>query len=103
MMSLLPIEDNTYITNTTFMKIKQEYALEFQRLQKRKYLLLFAKNRKFLKEYQSLEKKKEEHNFQYLQKRILETDSLFANMNGYSLDYEQRMCILNEEDHLLVI
>lgn len=92
-----------YLSYRLIEDIKKEYEVEFKIIKRKKYLLLFPQKRRFYFQYQKIEKLKEENNAIYLEKKMLETKDFLSNIKGYSLDNNQRKCVLNEEDALLVV
>ncbi len=92
-----------YLSNRTLETIKKEVTPTFLRLKKKKYLLLIPHYRKFYRQYQKIDQLKQLHNQTYLQKKYEKTKDFLDHIKGVSLDNEQRMCVLNEEDFLLII
>lgn len=92
-----------YLSNSSLVEIKKRYLDTFSNIKRKKYLLLFPKKRKFYFQYRNIEKLKEQNNTIYLEKKLIETNEFLSNIEGYSLDKNQRKCVLNEEDAILVI
>ncbi len=66
----------------------------------------FFKNqeiRKFLKLYSHLESYIEAHNSIYLKNQLNDYDDLLNNIDGKSLDLQQKMAVLSDETNNLVI
>jgi DNA helicase-4 len=100
----LILEENiqAYITKKEIEQIKQKYFNMYQEYKKIKYIFSREK-RKFIKQYQHLEKDILKKNEAYLKQELIECSSFFDNINGKSLDTQQRMAIITEEDSLLVV
>lgn len=92
-----------YISNHILSNIKEDYLSEFEKINRRKYLLFFPKKRKFWKQYKNIDKLKVQNNTIYIEKKLEETKDFLSHIKGYSLDTNQRKCVLNEEDALLVV
>lgn len=94
---------DSYLSNHSIQKLKQNYFEDFTFIKRKKYLLLFPKKRKFYFQYKNIEKLKEQNNSIYLKKKLEETKDFLSHIKGYSLDDNQRKCVLSEEDALLVV
>lgn len=94
---------NEYLSNKKIEQIKTYYFYHFENIKKRKYLLIIPNKRKFYFGYQNIDKLKVQNNNIYLEKKRKETDYFLSHIKGYSLDINQRKCVLNEEENLLVV
>ncbi len=94
---------NNYLSNSTLNDIKKIYGNDFKNLKKRKCLLLFPSKRKFYFQYKNIHKLKEKNNTIYTNYKLNETEDFLSHIKGYSLDLNQRKCVLNEENALLVV
>lgn len=92
-----------YLSNRSIITIQKNYFPIFNTIQKKKYLLLFSKKRKFYFQYKNIEKLKVQNNTIYIENKLIETKNFLSHIKGFSLDNNQRKCVLNEEDALLVI
>ena len=92
-----------YLTKKELTSLLEEYLPTYQKIQKRKYLLLFPSFRHFFFSYQKASQKREEINRIFYQKEKEKYAHFFQSIQGYSLDSYQQECVLNEEDALLVI
>jgi len=92
-----------YLSNKKLEQIKKYYFHYFKNIKKRKYWLIIPSKRKFYFGYQNIDKLKVKNNNIYLEKKLKETEHFLNHIKGYSLDINQRKCVLNEEDNLLVV
>ncbi len=92
-----------FLSNQTLLFLKETYWKDYLKIKKRKYFLFLPHKWKFFWQYKNIDKLKIKNNERYLQRKLIETQTRFQNVKGYSLDLEQRICILREEDSTLVI
>lgn len=92
-----------YITEKELIKIKKNFKSLFLITKKNKLYFFSKRKRKFLKDFKNINKLVLESNNRYITLMINENNDLLSNVNGYSLDEEQRKCVVEEEDNILVI
>ncbi len=92
-----------YISNSSLNVIQKKYNNKYTRIKNKKYLLLLPSNWKFYFQYKNIDKLKVQNNIIYIDKKLEETKEFLSHIKGYSLDINQRKCVLNEEDALLVV
>ncbi len=92
-----------YLSHKDILLLEKKYKIEFEKIKRKKYLLISFKKRKFYFLYKNIYHNKEKNNHIYIERKLLETKNFLNNIKGYSLDDNQRKCVLSEEDSLLVI
>jgi Superfamily I DNA and RNA helicases len=96
--------DSTYyITNNELTTIENNFNNLYKKIKRNKFYIFSKKKRAFIKIFKNRYLLKEKANSIYINKMLHDHSELLNNINGYSLDNEQRRCIVDEEDHLLVI
>lgn len=83
------LDKNYYNTNLSLTQINSKYLTEI--------------SEQFLKEWKRLKIDYKYHNSVYLNKELTRCDSLFSNIDGKSLDTQQRNAVVMDEDNELVI
>ena len=96
-------EGNSYISIKSKEKVKNSLKKEIQKIKYRPYLIFLKKYWILLKIYLNINKLVEHNNNIYLYKMEQSNYDLLSNIKGYPLDKEQRDCVLNEEEAILVI
>lgn len=96
--------DSTYYITSKKMK---EFEINFKPLflkTKKNKLYIFSKTkRKFVKDYKKIAELVYCSNQYYIKQALLENNDLLSNIKGHSLDSQQRECVVEEEDNILVI
>ena len=96
-----------YITNTKENEIKWEYTEIYDELKRVpiKYLMDSSdvNYSEFLKCYTSLRNYRESINKEIIESEKFKYDSFFSNIDGKSLDEQQREAVIADEDYNLVI
>ena len=106
----------------SFLKLVEEYKKDYFTNSKKTYLLNtykhlnlnILKNRiyknisdptidKFIKEYSNLDQLIKTWNNEYIKKQLEENNEYFSNIDGKSLDYQQRKAIIVDEDNNLIV
>lgn len=96
------IKNNGYISLKELNNIKNKHYKLYKKYKNIKYIFNI-KALIFKKYYRNLDKYVNLHNNKVINKLIKDTDNLLSNVNGYSLDYNQRLSILSEEDASLIV
>lgn len=91
-----------YISKKQIALLKQNEKDIYLKYKKIKYLFS-SKAWKFKHTYKNLEKIVQKKNTIFLEEEEKKYDDLLSNINGRSLDKEQRRAVLQEEDSVLVI
>lgn len=91
-----------YISKKQIALLKQNEKDIYLKYKKIKYLFS-SKAWKFKHTYKNLEKIVQKKNTIFLEEEEKKYDDLLSNINGRSLDNEQRRAVLQEEDSVLVI
>lgn len=92
---------STYIDYRMRVAWKEKYASLYQQvLVHRKEEIIFST---FCHDYEHLEELLVKQNELWIQKELYQLDFLLSNINGYSLDDNQRRVVLTDELHQLVI
>ncbi len=92
--------ENQYFTQKIQKKLIRKYKSIYQ------FFKFHFKNqqiRKFMKLYSNLENYIETHNSIYLKNQLNNYDNLLNNIDGKSLDMQQKMAVLSDEINNLVI
>jgi len=92
--------NNNYITKKSEIFLIRKYKPIY------KFFKFRFKNkqiRKFIKLYSSLEPYIQTHNSIYFKNQLNEYDNLLNNVDGKSLDMQQKMAVLSDENNNLVI
>ena len=92
--------ENRYITLKTQKKLLRKYKPIYQFF---KTNFINKTIRKFLKLYSNLETYIQTQNSIYLKNQLKTYDDLLNNIDGKSLDFQQKMAVLSEETNNLVI
>ena len=89
-----------YITKTHKKNLMRKY----------RYVYLFFKHnfknksiKNFIKTYSNLEKYVQSHNDEYFQKQLNDYNNLLNNIDGKSLDLQQKSAVLNDDKNTLII
>ncbi|WP_195251416.1 UvrD-helicase domain-containing protein [Romboutsia sp. 1001713B170207_170306_H8] len=93
-----------YFTNSIKVKIINEYKDIYKLTRTNKYKKLNNVNiNKFNEIYRNLDKLVREYNKTYINKELLEHKDLLDNIDGKSLDKQQREAVVVDEDNNLVL
>ena len=96
------IDRGEYLNKKEVASLKKQYVGSYKKHKKLKYIFSL-KSWKFKYVYKNLEKVVQKKNKLFLKEQEKKYDVLLSNINGRSLDEEQRMAVLQEEDSSLVI
>lgn len=99
----LNFNENNYLTNQDIITIKNNFAYVYLKTKKNKLYLFSKIKRSFIKDFNNIENLKEKNNLIYLENILKQNKELLDNIKGYPLDNEQRKCVVEEEDKILVI
>lgn len=94
--------NNKYISLKELESIKNNNYYLYKKYKNIKYIFNI-KALIFKKYYKNLDKYIKKHNNKIINKLIKDTDILLSNVNGYSLDYNQRLSILSDEAAALIV
>lgn len=90
-----------YISFTDIQLIKNKYLELYNQITSR--LFYKIKYMKFIYDYINIDKLKKIQNEKYIHNEINDSKYLLDNINGHSLDYDQRVSVINDEDSNLII
>lgn len=93
-------QNEKYLTKKMQKKLIRRYKPIYSFF---KFKLKNKKIRKFQKLYSNLENYMETHNSIYLKNELQTYDDLLNNIDGKSLDLQQKMAVLSDETNNLVI
>jgi DNA helicase-4 len=96
------IEKNKYISKKEINTLKEKYKLNYNNAKKFNKLLSLS-NWKFRYTYKNIDKIINKKNKKFLIEEENKYNDLLSNINGKSLDNEQRKVVLTDEDNLLVV
>lgn len=92
---------SNYIAHSDIVKFKKLYNAQYIRLNV--YPFKSKTIRTFLELYSSLEERAEYYNNLFVEKEIKDKSELFTNLENKSLDYQQQVaCVVNEDANLVV-
>lgn len=103
---LVNIDENKkiYFTNSAKEKFKEEYRELHHKLNHGEFKnIITDETKKFIGIYNKLDNLVEEWNKQYVEKELLINEDLLSNIDGKSLDEQQRRAVLVDEDNNLVL
>lgn len=86
-------------SNTELRKKLNTYNLESLKLD----ISFISEIQKLNKYFKTCESIRKNYNKEYINFELIENESLFSNIEGQSLDQQQRIAIVKDEDHNLVI
>lgn len=96
--------DSTYyITSKKMKEFEINFKPLFLKIKKNKLYIFSKTKRKFVKDYKKIAELVYCSNQYYIKQTLLENNDLLSNIKGHSLDSQQRECVVEEEDNILVI
>lgn len=104
--SAFSLLDGHYVSKTEaaqFSSAWRDTYTEIKKIRMRRSESVFPLVREFLSAYENLEEIIKEHNAQYIEKENIRCDQLLSNIDGKSLDHQQRQVVLCDESRSLVI
>lgn len=90
-----------YLTYTDFYNIKEKYNNLYKTIMSNIFLII--KNIRFLYDYNHINILKRNQNTKFINNELLKSNDILNDINGHSLDINQRKIVLNDEDNILVI
>ena len=100
----LEVVRNSYFTYSMRVNIESKYREAFKLATTKGFKKIRTENiNKFRELYPVLEDKRKEWNKEYIDKELVESKDLLSNIDGKSLDNQQRMAVVTDEDSNLVI
>lgn len=90
-----------YINHNTYKSIKERYK-SLCKDTKKKTIVYKLINRKFIKIYKNLDKYIENKNNEFINQEIKNVNEL-NDINGYTLDYNQKTAVISDEVNTLVV
>lgn len=94
------INYDKYLSYSDIEDIKEKYKILYNKISKN---IISFKNIKFIYNYKNIYKLKDIQNKKYILSELNNTKDLLNNINGHSLDYNQRCAVITNEDNSLVI
>ena len=94
---------NEYISIALKNEILNNYQPLYQKYKKNIFYILFREKRTFIKNYLNIDKLVEHNNNRYIMEEAIKHTKLLNNIKGYSLDDEQKRCVLSDEKASLII
>lgn len=104
-LSGVEIYKTAYFTNSTKETFLEKYKDVYSKLNSNKSFLSLDKGtfKNFIKTYSTLDKLVKTWNKEYIRKELEENKEFLSNIDGKSLDEQQRMAVVVDEDSNLVI
>ncbi len=93
--------NHKYLTYTDLNNIKKKYSDLYNLLKLN--IFSIVKNFKFLYNYNNIDALKRKQNIKFIKDELIECKQIFDDINGHSLDLNQREVVVTDEDNVLVI
>lgn len=93
--------DNKYLSYSDIDSIKEKYRYLYNKIMNN--VIYRFRNIKFICNYKNIYKMKDIQNIKYITKEMDNTKNLLDNVNDHSLDYNQRLAVISDEDNSLII
>lgn len=100
---LKDVDQDKYFSRSQSEMLKLSYEEVYRYFKKRRYFKKGERVKQFLHTYQSLEGYRKNHNQKYLKNELERQDSFFSDIDGKSLDYQQREAVVVDEDNNLIV
>lgn len=95
--------ENNYITNNEKQIIQSKFNNLYIKTRKNKLYIFSKTKRKFVKDFKNVDVLQKKNNSIYTENVLAINNDLLNNIKGFPLDSEQRRCVVDEEDNILVI
>lgn len=93
----------TYISFRDTIVIKDKYQSIYSKVKRNIFYFLSKEKRIFVKNFNHISNLVDASNEIYIINTLSKNKSLLDNITGFALDYNQRLVVVKEEDHTLVI
>lgn len=100
----LPSLQESYISHKNVLTLRDDFDETFAYIQSLPYFVLdYFDLTKFCDIYGDFERNVSEWNTIFVKKELIDTQTLFDNIDGRSLDEQQRIAVITDEDNELII
>ena len=96
-------EELNYFSYSDMQRLNLKYQSTYFYFKRRRFLKLNNNIRVFLNQYSNLEGNRRAYNDEFIKNELIKQNSFLSNIDGKSLDHQQRQAVIVEEDNNLVV